>query len=154
MHIEIPIIILPHNLWRATFLLMVVLLGCPDEGAPAAEPIFRCTYSGSWPTTPGKRMPNQPLKVECQYDWGRKQWAGVFSGTWAWQGSSGPFRYQAQWQWADESRGTIKGRTNVDGKIYDWTGTMSDREFTGQFTDTTFYNGVFRTVKKQDKDGG
>jgi hypothetical protein len=93
-------------------------------------------YEGTWVTT------NRPLEgtLQCTVTkLGDDKWRGDFTGEWQRQ----KFSYTVEFSGPPEK---LTGKATIDGASYDWTGKMTEKEFTGKFGGSR-YEGSFHLTR-------
>jgi hypothetical protein len=147
----------------AGMLLMLVAMStlcCARAHEPAA-PAARATsgsvklegaYEGAWVTTKSRKLDGT---ASCEVkQLSKDHWRGQFSGEW----QQTPFDYTAEFSLDDGSKHTrlvsvdtnsakpsqvsVIGKAEIDGAHYEFTGQLSAREFTIQFTGDRYEGAV------------
>src|SRR5438105_14754707 len=94
------------------------------------------TYQGTWVTT------NRHLEgtLQCTVTrLGDQKWRGDFSGQWQQQ----KFSYTVEFSGPPDK---LTGKAQIDGASYNWTGSMTEKEFTGEFGGSR-YEGSFKMTR-------
>ncbi|MCY2973224.1 MAG: hypothetical protein NTW52_01005 [Planctomycetota bacterium] len=118
-------------MFRATFIVNLILL---VSFADAAE---ERVFEGPWNN---RRTGSKGTMVCAASEVAPGQWKAIFRG--AFQGK--PFEYPVDFQSvASRSGSELAGATTIDGKQYQWKGTLQASQLRGQYQATNGWNGEF-----------
>ncbi len=118
-------------MFRATFIVTLVMLG------PLADGADERVFEGPW----NNRRTGSSGTMTCTaMEVAPGQWKAVFRG--AFQGQ--PFEYPVEFKAVTSRMGSeLAGGTTIDGKQYQWKGTLQASQLRGQYQATNGWNGEF-----------
>jgi hypothetical protein len=108
-----------------------------------AEDGESATYKGTWVNR--KMRSSGPLTCIMEQGEVGTEWKARFEGTF----KNDPFKYDVTFDSAEgKGKTDLKGKANVDGDEYEWTGTLKGDVLTIKYRSGRGYNGEF-AMKKQ-----
>lgn len=118
--------------------LLALALFCSFSASAFAETY---SYEGTWKTV--NRKLDGTMTCDATY-LGNEKWKGRFYGVWM----RVPFDYTVEF----DGKTDVKGHALIDGAKYNWTGKISETEFTADFDGDRYKGGFELKAKKVKKE--